>query len=217
MKGDLGEKVVKIEKEVIIESYYERMRGKEMEVLGIGVMMGKIIGKNIGGWMKKYYDWRWVFYVNVKIGVMKLMMDFGFIEGKKGQQIERMEWMGFEKIGIEIEELKIFIDRGEKLKWLEQNEIKKELIIKIMGIYILIVNKVKERKKFIEKRMFEERNFVMGKVMIFVIGEVLMEKLQMMEKYIERLMGYYVMMEGMVIDKRGVGKMVEMVMVGRMK
>ncbi|QNQ62601.1 DHA2 family efflux MFS transporter permease subunit [Brucella sp. 6810] len=216
LQGAFGAPVVPLAQAVLLDSYSARMRGQAMAVFGLGVMLGPILGPTLGGWLTQYYDWRWVFYVNVPLGVMTLLLAFGFLEGKKGSSLARLDWLGFATLGLAIAALQLFLDRGEQLNWFDSTEIKTEFILTILGIYLFIVHTVTARKPFLDKRLFADRNFVMGQVLIFVIGAVLLATLSLLAPYLERLMGYSVLMAGLVLAPRGVGTMVAMVLVGRL-
>ena len=216
IQGAFGAPVVPLSQAVLLDSYPLRMRGQAMAIFGLGVMLGPILGPTLGGWLTQYYDWRWVFYVNVPLGVMTLVLAFGFLEGKVGSVAAKLDWFGFATLGIAIAALQLFLDRGEQLDWFQSTEIQIEFALMLLGLYLFVVHTLTTSRPFLDGRLFGDRNFVMGQVMIFIVGAVLLATLSLLAPYLERLMGYPVLTAGLVLAPRGIGTMVAMVLVGRL-
>lgn len=216
IQGAFGAPVVPLSQAVLLDSYPLRLRGQAMAIFGLGVMLGPILGPTLGGWLTQYYDWRWVFYVNVPLGILTLLLAFGFLEGKVGSITARLDWFGFATLGLAIAALQLFLDRGEQLNWFQSTEIKFEFALTLLGLYLFIVHTATARKPFLDGRLFTDRNFVMGQVLIFVVGAVLLATLSLLAPYLERLMGYPVLTAGLVLAPRGIGTMVAMLLVGRL-
>src|SRR5690606_5077239 len=109
-----------------------------------------------------------------------------------------------------------FLDRGEELNWFQSSEIKVEFTLMLLGLYLFIVHTATARRPFLDGRLFSDRNFVMGQVLIFVVGAVLLATLALLSPYLERLMGYPVLTAGLVLAPRGIGTMAAMLLVGRL-
>lgn len=216
IQGAFGAPVVPLSQAVLLDSYPLRMRGQAMAIFGLGVMLGPILGPTLGGWLTQYYDWRWVFYVNVPLGILTLMLAFGFLQGKIGSAAARLDWFGFATLGIAIAALQLLLDRGQQLSWFQSTEIQVEFALIILGLYLFIVHTMTAQKPFLDARLFTDRNFVMGQVLIFVVGAVLLATLSLLAPYLERLMGYPVLTAGLVLAPRGIGTMVAMLLVGRL-
>jgi len=216
IQGAFGAPVVPLSQAVLLDSYPLSQRGQAMAIFGLGVMLGPILGPTLGGWLTQYYDWRWVFYVNVPFGILALFLAFGFLEGKPGSSSAKLDWFGFATLGLAIAALQLLLDRGEQLNWFQSTEIQIEFALTILGLYLFVVHTVTARKPFLDGRLFMDRNFVMGQVLIFVVGAVLLATLSLLSPYLENLMGYPVLTAGLVLAPRGIGTMVAMVMVGRL-
>lgn len=216
IQGAFGAPVVPLSQAVLLDSYPLRMRGQAMAIFGLGVMLGPILGPTLGGWLTQYYDWRWVFYVNVPLGILTLLLAFGFLEGKVGSAAAKLDWFGFATLGIAIAMLQLVLDRGQQLNWFDSTQIKIQFGLTVLGLYLFIVHTMTARKPFLDARLFTDRNFVMGQLLIFVVGAVLLATLSLLAPYLERLMGYPVLTAGLVLAPRGIGTMVAMVMVGRL-
>jgi len=216
IQGAFGAPVVPLSQAVLLDSYPLRQRGQAMAIFGLGVMLGPILGPTLGGWLTQYYDWRWVFYVNVPLGILTLALAFGFLEGRTGSAKARLDWFGFATLGLAIAALQLFLDRGEQLNWFQSTEIKVEFALMLLGLYLFVVHTMTARRPFLDGRLFSDRNFVMGQVLIFVVGAVLLATLALLSPYLERLMGYPVLTAGLVLAPRGIGTMAAMLLVGRL-
>ncbi|WP_029073909.1 DHA2 family efflux MFS transporter permease subunit [Kaistia adipata] len=216
IQGAFGAPVVPLSQAVLLDSYPLRQRGQAMAIFGLGVMLGPILGPTLGGWLTQYYDWRWVFYVNVPLGILTLVLAFGFLEGRTGSVKARLDWFGFATLGLAIAALQLFLDRGEQLNWFQSTEIQVEFALAVLGLYLFVVHTMTARQPFLDGRLFADRNFVMGQVLIFVVGAVLLATLSLLSPYLERLMGYPVLTAGLVLAPRGIGTMAAMLLVGRL-
>jgi MFS transporter, DHA2 family, multidrug resistance protein len=93
-----------------------------MAMWRVGVMVGPILGPTLGGWLTEYYNWRWVFYINVPIGIVTFLGLSAFLSESRRQLIS-FDWMGFATLSIAVGALQLFLDRGEQLDWFGSREI----------------------------------------------------------------------------------------------
>jgi DHA2 family multidrug resistance protein len=128
----------------------------------------------------------------------------------------RLDWLGFGTLSLGIGALQLFLDRGERLDWFASREIQLEAALCVLGFYLFTVHTLTARDPFIDPALFRDRNFVIGIILIFVIGVVLLATLAMLTPYLEHLMNYPVLTAGLVLAPRGVGTMAAMVIVGRL-
>jgi MFS transporter, DHA2 family, multidrug resistance protein len=180
-------------------------------------MLGPILGPTLGGWLTDSYDWRWVFYVNVPFGVLCALGILLFL-GRRADRPSagRLDWLGFATLGLGIGALQLFLDRGERLDWFASHEIQLEAALCVLGFYLFIVHTLSARDPFLDPALFRNRNFVIGIVLIFIVGVVLLATLSMLTPYLEQLMNYPVLTAGLVLAPRGVGTMAAMLIVGQL-
>src|SRR5260370_14875671 len=128
----------------------------------------------------------------------------------------RVDWLGFATLGLGIGALQLFLDRGERLDWFASHEIQIEAALCVLGFYLFTVHTLSARDPFIDPALFRDRNFVIGIILIFIVGAVLLATLSMLTPYLERLMNYPVLTAGLVLAPRGVGTMAAMLIVGQL-
>src|SRR6202035_4187082 len=119
-------------------------------------------------------------------------------------------------LGLGIGALQLFLDRGERLDWFASREIQLEAALCLLGVYLFAVHSLTARDPFIDLALFRDRNFVVGIVLIFIVGAVLLATLALLTPYLETLMNYPVLTAGLVLAPRGFGTMAAMVMVGQL-
>jgi DHA2 family multidrug resistance protein len=216
-QGIFGAPLVPLSQSVLLDAYPPEQQGQAMAVFGLGVMLGPILGPTLGGWLTDSYNWRWVFYVNVPFGVLCALGILLFL-GRRADRPSagRFDWLGFATLGLGIGALQLFLDRGERLDWFASHEIQLEAALCVLGFYLFIVHTSSARDPFLDPALFRNRNFVIGIVLIFIVGVVLLATLSMLTPYLEQLMNYPVLTAGLVLAPRGVGTMAAMLIVGQL-
>ena len=188
LQGVFGAPLVPLSQSVLLDAYPREQHGQAMAVFGLGVMLGPILGPTLGGWLTDSYSWRWVFYVNVPFGVACLIGLLLFLGRRAHRPMAgRLDWLGFGTLSLGIGALQLFLDRGERLDWFASREIQLEAALCVLGFYLFTVHTLTARDPFIDPALFRDRNFVIGIILIFVIGVVLLATLAMLTPYLESL------------------------------
>jgi MFS transporter, DHA2 family, multidrug resistance protein len=217
LQGIFGAPLVPLSQSVLLDAYPPEQQGQAMAVFGLGVMLGPILGPTLGGWLTDSYSWRWVFYVNVPLGLLCALGILLFLGRRADRPLaRRLDWLGFAALGLGIGALQLFLDRGERLDWFASREIQLEAALCLLGFYLFAVHSLTARDPFIDLALFRDRNFVVGIVLIFIVGAVLLATLALLTPYLETLMNYPVLTAGLVLAPRGCGTMLAMVMAGQL-
>jgi MFS transporter, DHA2 family, multidrug resistance protein len=217
LQGVFGAPLVPLSQSVLLDAYPPEQQGQAMAVFGLGVMLGPILGPTLGGWLTDSYSWRWVFYVNVPFGILCALGILLFL-GRRAERPMggRLDWLGFATLSLGIGALQLFLDRGERLDWFASHEIQLEAALCLLGFYLFTVHTLSARDPFIDPTLFRDRNFVIGIMLIFIVGVVLLATLAILTPYLETLMNYPVLTAGLVLAPRGVGTMAAMVIAGQL-
>ena len=214
-QGVFGAPLVPMSQSVLLDSYPMEKHGSAMAMWGVGVMVGPILGPTLGGWLTEYYNWRWVFYINVPIGIVTFLGLSAFLSESKRQSLS-FDWLGFATLSIAVGALQLFLDRGEQLDWFGSREIIAELTMSVLAFYMFIVHTFTTDRPFIDPHIFKDRNFIVGLFFIFIVGIILLASLALLTPYLQNLMNYPVLTAGMVLAPRGIGTMLAMMLVGRL-
>jgi DHA2 family multidrug resistance protein len=216
MQGLFGAALVPLSQSILLDIYDVEERGSAMALFGVSVMVGPVLGPVIGGWLTDNISWRWVFYINVPIGVLAFAGISIFVTETKKEALARLDWLGFGALSVSIAALQLFLDRGEQLDWFSSPEIVSEAIVCAAAFYIFLVHTFTSTHSFVNPRLFLDRNFAISFIFIFIIGVTYLASLALMTPYLQTLMGYPVMTAGLVMGPRGLGTMVCMFIVGRL-
>jgi DHA2 family multidrug resistance protein len=214
IQGLFGASLVPLSQAVLLDSYPKEKHGQAMAMWGVGVMVGPILGPTLGGWLTEVYNWRWVFYINVPIGILTFVGLSAYLSEtptKKGS----FDWFGFAMLSIAIGSFQMMLDRGEQLDWFSSTEIVVEGVVAALAFYLFLVQTFTAKSPFIDPHIFKDRNFTIGLCFIFVVGIILLASLALITPYLQNLMGYPVLTAGLVLAPRGMGTMVAMMIVGR--
>lgn len=216
LQGVFGASLVPLSQSVLLDSYPPEKHGSAMAMWGMGVMVGPILGPSLGGWLTEYYNWRWVFYINLPFGILAWLGLTMFLHDNKLKAGKHFDMMGFAFLSLAIGALQLFLDRGESLDWLNSNEIIIEGLTALLCLYLFITHILTSRTPFIDPAMFKDRNFSVGLMFIFIIGIILLATMALMPPYMQSLLNYPVIDVGLLLAPRGIGTMFAMMIVGKL-
>jgi DHA2 family multidrug resistance protein len=216
LQGLAGAALVPLSQGILLDIYSLKERGSAMALFGVSVMVGPVLGPILGGWLTENLSWRWVFFINVPIGLLALVGIIRYVTETPVQKNSRLDWLGFGSLSVAILAVQLFLDRGEQLGWLSSLEILIEAVVALSAIYIFLVHTFTAKDPFISLKLFRDRNFTLSLVFIFIIGITYLASLALMTPYLQNLMGYPVLKAGMALGPRGIGTMLAMYLAGRL-
>ncbi|GGC45700.1 EmrB/QacA family drug resistance transporter [Chelatococcus reniformis] len=216
LQGFFGAALVPLSQLILLDIYTPEERGSAMALFGVSVMVGPVLGPVIGGWLTENLSWRWVFYINLPLGVIALLGISAFVTEPPLERVARFDWFGFGSLSVAIAALQVALDRGEHLDWFGSREIILESVIAASAFYIFLVHTFTAKNPFVDPTLFKDRNFSLGMLFIFIVGVTYLASLALMTPYLQTLMGYPVVTAGIVLGPRGLGTMLSMFIVGRL-
>lgn len=213
VQGLAGAALVPMSQAVLFDINPPERHGKAMAAWGQGVLIGPMLGPILGGWLTDHYSWRWVFYINVPLGIMAFIGVLLFLP-KDETRPSQFDLFGFALLSLAIGALQILLDRGSTLDWFESREIWIESVVAGLAFYLFAVHSATSKSPFIRPALFRDRNFLTGNVFIFVIGVVLFATLALLPTMLQTLMGYPVYEAGLLTAPRSLGTLVAMLLTG---
>jgi DHA2 family multidrug resistance protein len=216
IQGMFGAALVPLSQTVMLEIYPIEQRGWAMSLWGLGVMIGPIMGPILGGWLTEYYTWRWIFFINVPVGILTVMGLLAFMSESEDNPALAFDWFGFAALGIGIGALQLMLDRGEQLGWFDSNEIVLTALISAAGFYFFLAHSLTTPNPFIPFEIFRDRNFVIGLLFMFVCGVLLVASMALMAPFLQGIMGFPIIDVGLLLGTRGLGMALAMLMAGRL-
>jgi DHA2 family multidrug resistance protein len=216
LQGMFGAPLVPLSQAVLIGIYPKERQGFAMAVFGLGVMAGPILGPVLGGWLTENYTWRYVFYINLPIGILTFFGLSFFLSETRRNAREKLDWIGFGALSIAIAGFQILLDRGEQNDWFGSSETWIEAIVASSAFYVFLFHTFTSDEPFVRPALFRDRNFTAGTIFIAVVGVTYYASLALQPPYLQDLMNYPVVTAGIVMGPRGVGTMAAMLVVGRL-
>jgi len=217
MQGLFGASLVPLSQATLLDYYPREQQGSAMAAWGMGVMVGPIIGPALGGWLTENYSWRWVFFINVPVGIATLFALVGGLPKLRSQLAAgRMDFFGFGLLSVSIGALQLMLDRGQSKGWFGSSEIIIEASVAAIAFYLFVAHTITAKKPFLPRELFRDRNMVGGLVVITVIGVVLFSTFALLPPFLQNLRGFPVIAAGLLMAPRGMGTMIAMRLAGKM-
>lgn len=217
MQGVFGAAIVPLSQTFLLDINPRERHGQAMAIWGAGIMVGPIIGPTLGGYLTETFNWRWVFFINLPVGILAFLGSAAYLP-RVARRIRGFDFFGFAMLSLGVGALQMLLDRGGQLDWFNSVETWIELGLSITGFWVFIVHilTAEPGEAFIDPHIFRDRNFVTGLIFIFVIGVILLASLALLPPMLSVIFGYPTITTGLVMAPRGVGTMISMLLVGRL-
>jgi len=175
-----------------------------MSVWGMGVMVGPILGPVLGGYLTDNFNWRWVFYVNLPVGVVCIAILWWLLPSRPIRK-RSFDAFGFSLLAIGIAALQLMLDRGQDQDWFSSTEIWIEMLVAVIALWMFFVHLFTAKNPMFERELWKHRNLVTGIFFMLVIGLVMMATMALLPPMLQNLYGYPVLDTGVLLMPRGFG------------
>jgi MFS transporter, DHA2 family, multidrug resistance protein len=216
LQGMFGAALVPLSQTVLMNIYPKERQGSAIALWSLAIMAGPVLGPVLGGWLTSAYSWRFVFYINVPIGIGAFLGMGAFMPKVAGDAQAKLDWFGFAALSVSIAAAQILLDRGEELDWFGSPEIIIEAIVAASAFYLFLVHTFTTREPFVRPSLFRDRNFTAGALFGVVVGLTYYASLALQPPYLQNLMNYPILAAGLVLGPRGLGTMAALMFVGRL-
>ncbi len=204
---------------VLMESFPLEKRGQAMAVYAMGIIVAPIIGPTLGGWITDNYSWRWIFYINIPVGIGAVLMATWFIENPpylKRLVGSRIDYLGFALMTVCLATFQLVLDTGQQNDWFESKQIVLLTVVSIMSLIAFVIRELTVADPIVNLRVLSNRNFGVGTLLMTIVGGVLYSTTALLPLFLQTLLGYPALQSGMAISPRGFGSMASMIIVGRL-
>ncbi len=216
LQGVCGAGLVPLAQSVLFQINPPERHGQAMAVFGTGSMVGPIMGPTLGGWLTDQYNWRWVFYINVPVGLLATLGIIVFLREPRHTHREAFDFFGFAALSLGIGALQMMLDRGALKDWFSSSEIWIEAALSGIGFYLLTVHTATAGdRSFLNRELLQNRSYVAGTLLMFLIGAILTGTSALLPTMMQVMMNYPVFTTGMAMTPRGFGTMIAMFLVAR--
>lgn len=188
-------------------------QARAMSIWGMGIMVGPIMGPVLGGWLTESYNWRWVFLVNVPVGIVTIAL-LVWLLPSRGKTSRRFDLFGFSMLAIGLASVQVMLDRGAQLDWFSSPEILIEAAVALSCLWVFVVHMVWGRNPMFDRAMLANRNMAAALVFMLVVGVVMFASMALLPPMLQQLFGYSVLDTGLLLAPRGFGILVSMGLAG---
>ncbi len=219
LQGMGGGALQPIAQSVLLESFPPAKRGAAMALYGMGIVVAPIIGPTLGGWITDNYSWRWIFYINLPVGIIAAFMANAFVEDPpylKGQKPGKIDYTGFSLMALGLGAMELTLDLGQQRDWFESPLIVFTAAVSILSLIGFVVWELLTPEPIVNLKVFLNRNFAVGCAMIASVGVVLYGSTALLPLFLQTLLGYPAVESGLAVSPRGVGSIISMMVVGRL-
>src|SRR5262249_47222801 len=216
LQGIFGAGLIPLSQATLLQINPPERHGQAMAVLGGGTLLGPICGPILGGWLTYDYNWRWVFYINLPVGVVAGLGALIFMREIRHAHREPFDFLGFATLSLGVGALQMLLDRGELKDWFGSTEICVEAVVSGVAFYLFIVHTATATdRSFLNRDLLKNLNFSAGTVLMFMVGLIMNGTLALLPTMLQDLMNYPVLTTGLVTAPRGIGSMIAMFVVAR--
>jgi len=215
LQGVGGAFIVPLAQATLFDINPREKHGQAMALFGGGVMIGPILGPVLGGWLTDNYNWRWVFLVNLPVGVICVLLMARYMP-KTETHDRKFDLFGFALLAIALGALQFCLDRGEQNDWFSSWETIFEAGLAIGAGWMFVVHMVTAKDPLFERAMFTDRNFATSLLFMAVTGVLLLAGLALLPPLLQNMYGYSVLQSGFLTAPRGVGTLISMLLAGRL-
>jgi DHA2 family multidrug resistance protein len=206
---------------ILADTFPPRQRGLAFSLYGITAIFAPSIGPTLGGWITDNYSWRWIFYINMPVGILalalvyKLVQDPGYLSRARGL-VAKVDYIGFALLALGVGALQIMLDKGQEDDWFQSNFILSLSITAIICLTALVIYEWFYKEPIVDVRLFRNFNFATSCLMMFMVGGVSFASTVLMPQFLQTLMGYTAQTAGMVMSAGGFLLLAVMPIVGRL-
>jgi MFS transporter, DHA2 family, multidrug resistance protein len=215
LQGISGAALMPMSQAVLFDTHPPERHGRAMAAWGQAALLGPMLGPVIGGWLTDHFSWRWIFYINLPLGLIALAGLLIYLPRSETRR-SSFDFMGFTLLALTVGMLQLVLDRGSTKDWFASNEIRIEAGAGALALYLFVVHVATCREPFIRATLFRDRNFTFGNVFIFTFGIVIFGSLALVPAMLQNLMNYPVFTAGLITAPRGVGILIGMMSVSRL-
>jgi len=218
MQGATGGALQPLSQAVLLEAFPPQDRGKAMGFWGLGIVVAPILGPVLGGWLTDNYSWRWVFYINIPVGIASIVMTklYIFDPPYLRRESRHVDYWGIGMLAIGIGALQIVLDKGQQDDWFESNQIVALAIISAVTLIALVWHELTTDNPIVDLRVLKERSYAVGVFLMTVVGFVLYGSMVLLPIMLQTLLGYPPLQAGIAMAPRGIGSFFMMPLTGLM-
>ncbi len=216
IQGATGGGLQPLSQATMLEAFPPEQRGKAMAFWGLGIVVAPMLGPVLGGWITDSYSWRWIFYINLPVGAMALLMCKLFIFDPPyiRRTAQGIDYWGIGMLAVGMGALQVMLDKGQEEDWFSSDFIRYLALIAFLGLALFIIRELRVRWPVVRLRVFRVRTYATGVFLMTTLGFVLYGSMVLIPIFLQTLLGYSALEAGFAMLPRGLGSFIAMPIVG---
>src|SRR5579884_1995485 len=217
IQGAGGGALQPLSQAILLESFPPEKRGSAMAAFALGVVVAPVLGPTLGGWLTDQYSWRWAFYINIPIGVLAILLISRFVEDPhyvRHAKPGRLDSFGLGLLALWLGALQLILDKGQEDDWFGAVWIRWAALLLVICFVWFIVRQLKIKNPIVNLRIFLDRNFAVGCLLIGLFGGVIYGIVTILPLFYQTVMGYTAGAAGIAVSPRGIGAILVMPAIG---
>ncbi len=222
LQGAGGGALQPISQAILLESFPKQKQGMAMAMFGVGVVMAPIIGPTLGGWLTDSYSWRWIFLINVPVGVLSLILTYflivdpPFLTRKGFKSGVHIDFIGLGFLSVGLGFLQVVLDKGQREDWFESHFIVGCAVLSVFGLVAAVIWELNRKEPIVDFRLLKDRNFFVSTLTMFMLGFVLYGSTALLPIFLQTLLGYTALLSGLVLSPGGIVVVIMLPIVGKL-
>jgi len=217
LQGLGGGPVIPMAQAIMWEIFPLKERGTAMAVWGFGIMLAPILGPTVGGWIADNWSWRWIFYINLPIGILAFFMVSAFLfDAPFHKKPRHVDVWGIALMMLGFGCLQLVLDLGERQDWFDSPIIVTLAVLAVVMLAAFVIRELSAEEPILDLRVFNDRNFGVASVAIFLIGLGFNSSLLLVALYTQKILGYDAWTAGLTLAPGGLGTMIALMAAGRL-
>jgi MFS transporter, DHA2 family, multidrug resistance protein len=218
VQGATGGALQPLSQAVLLEAFPPQDRGKAMGFWALGIVVAPIMGPVLGGWLTDNYSWRWVFYVNIPVGIASIVMTklYIFDPPYLRNETRKVDYWGIGMLAVGIGALQIVLDKGQEEDWFASSLITTLAIVSAVTLVTLVIHLLRTDDPVVDLRVFKARSYAVGVFLMTVVGFVLYGSMVLLPIMLQTLLAYPPLQAGIAMAPRGIGSFFMMPITGLM-
>ena len=219
LQGVGGGAMLPIAQAILLESFPPAKRGVAMATFAMGVVVAPILGPTLGGWITDNYSWRWIFYINLPVGIFAAGLAQIVVEDPpyiRRSAAGRIDFLGFTLLALWLGTLQVILDKGQQEDWFESAWIRWSMLVSILSMAGFIARQLTTDHPIVNLRILQNRNFAIGVSLMALVGAVLYGTTAALPIFLQTVMGYPALQSGYALSPRGIGAFITTMIIGRL-
>lgn len=214
LQGMFGAPVVPMSQSIMVDTFPKEERGKAMALWGVGIMIAPVLGPTLGGFITEHLNWRWVFYMNLPVGIVNLIMVWVLLQFEPAQKV-KADWIGAAFMATGIGALQLMLDRGNQENWFDSLLIQSLAFISVVALVVFISRSWNRPNSIVNLSLLKDRNLATSCFMMFMFGMGLFGTIALQPLMLEDLFNYNPQTAGLVMAPRGLASAIGMFAISR--